>query len=83
MHASRVTGQTVDVAVLPEAEAPGTFHHYCSVSDRQAASIFASGASRPRSLHRNSAAKLALHPKPGPPDYLSAQSVICLVRLCK
>lgn len=33
MHASEVTGQTVDVAVLPEAGAPGTFHHYCFLSE--------------------------------------------------
>lgn len=32
MRASGVTGQTVDVAVLPEAGAPGTFHHYWFVS---------------------------------------------------
>ena len=33
MHALEVTGQTVDVAVLLGAGAPGTFHHYCFVSE--------------------------------------------------
>lgn len=32
MHASGVTDQTEDVAVLPEAGAPGTFLLYCFVS---------------------------------------------------
>lgn len=33
MHASEVTGQSVDVAVLLEDAALGIFHHYSLVSE--------------------------------------------------